>query len=228
MRQLPLKVRLPAHAVFASFSTGQNAEVLSALQAPGATPLWLFGPHGVGKSHLLQAACAAAGADGAYFPLSARERPPPEALQGFERARVLCLDDVGEAAGSAVWEQALFQLYNAAAEFGTRLVFAAAAPPRQIGWTLEDWRSRAAASVVYQVRELDDAGRMEALRLRARQRGLELPDETAEYLVKRVPRDLPSLCRTLDELDEASLVAQRPLTIPFIRAALERHEEKES
>ncbi|HEY2682130.1 MAG TPA: DnaA regulatory inactivator Hda [Steroidobacteraceae bacterium] len=223
MRQLPLKVRLPAHAVFESFSIGGNAEVLAALKAAFGPPLWLYGAHGLGKTHLLQAACAAAGTDGAYFPLSADERPPPEALQGFERVRVLCLDDADEVAGSTVWERALFQLYNAAAESGTRLIFGAAAAPRQIGWALDDWRSRAAASVVYQMRELDDAARMEALRLRAKQRGLVLPDETADYLVKRVPRDLPSLCRILDELDEASLVAQRRLTIPFIRAALETH-----
>ena len=82
--------------------------------------------------------------------------------------------------------------------------------------------------MVYQVRELDDAGRVEALRLRAAQRGLQLPDETSEYLLKRMPRDLPSLLRVLDELDEASLVAQRRLTIPFIRDALEKRADTKS
>jgi len=109
-----------------------------------------------------------------------------------------------------------------------RLIFAASLPPRQAPWVLEDWRSRAAACVVYQVRELDDAGRVEALRLRAAQRGLQLPDETSEYLLKRMPRDLPSLLRVLDELDEASLVAQRRLTIPFIRDALEKRADTKS
>jgi DnaA family protein len=103
------------------------------------------------------------------------------------------------------------------------LIFAAGVAPRQAAWRLEDWRSRAAACVVYQLRELDDQGRTEALRLRAAQRGLELPHETSEYLLKRMPRDLPSLFDILDTLDEASLVAQRRLTIPFIRAALEKH-----
>jgi DnaA family protein len=117
----------------------------------------------------------------------------------------------------------LFALFNTAGELGTKLIFAAAAAPRAIDWRLDDWRSRAAACVVYQVQELDDAGRAEALRLRAAQRGLQLPQDTCEYLLRRMPRDLPSLCRLLDELDEASLVAQRRLTIPFIRDALERH-----
>jgi DnaA family protein len=105
----------------------------------------------------------------------------------------------------------------------TKLIFAADLPPRQTDWVLEDWRSRAAACLVYQLQELDDAGRSEALSLRAAQRGLQLPPETADYLLKRMPRDLPSLCSVLDQLDEASLVAQRRLTIPFIRDALEKH-----
>jgi DnaA family protein len=75
--------------------------------------------------------------------------------------------------------------------------------------------------VVYQIRDLDDAGRVEALRLRAGQRGLDLPVETSEYLLRRMPRDLTSLYLVLDQLDEASLIAQRRLTIPFIRDALE-------
>jgi DnaA-homolog protein len=214
---------LRADAVFASFWPGLNIEIIAALQAPSTAPLWLWGARGSGKTHLLQAVCAAAGEAAAYFPLDRSPTLPPEALAGFERTRVLCVDDADAVAGDMAWERALFRLFNEAAELRTRLIFAAAAPPRQADWALEDWRSRAAACVVYQLRELDDDGRLEALRLRAAQRGLQLPQETSEYLLKRMPRDLRSLFEILDQLDEASLAAQRRLTIPFIRDALEKH-----
>jgi DnaA-homolog protein len=228
MKQLALGVRLRADAVFESFWPGRNGEVVAALRSPSAVPLWLWGASGSGKTHLLQAVCAAAGeassgAPAAYFPLTRPPALPPEALAGFERARVLCVDDVDAVAGDLAWESALFRLFNEASELRTRLIFAAAAPPRQPDWRLEDWGSRAAACVVYQLRELDDDGRIEALRLRAAQRGLQLPYETSEYLLKRMPRDMRSLFEILDQLDEASLVAQRRLTIPFIRDALEKH-----
>ena len=233
VKQLALGVRLRADAVFESFWPGLNGEIVAALQTPNTVPLWIWGASGSGKTHLLQAVCAAAGeaasgARAAYFPLARSFGLPPEALAGFERTPVLCIDDVDAVAGDAAWEEALFRLFNEATELHTRLIFAAAAPPRQAAWSLEDWRSRAAACVVYQLRELDDDGRIEALRLRAAQRGLQLPYETSEYLLKRMPRDLRSLFDILDHLDEASLVAQRRLTIPFIRDALEKHARTKS
>jgi DnaA family protein len=228
VKQLALGIRLRAEAIFASFWPGDNAEAVAALKATTTAPLWLWGAQGTGKTHLLQAVCAAAGDTAAYFPLDRTLALPPEALAGYERTPLLCLDDVDAVAGDPAWERALFRLFNEAADLGGKLIFAAAAAPRQGAWLLEDWRSRAAACIVYQLRELDDGGRVAALQLRAAQRGLQLPQETAQYLLKRMPRDLHSLFEVLDRLDEASLVAQRRLTIPFIRDALEKRAETKS
>jgi DnaA family protein len=220
VKQLALGVTLRAAAVFDNFVPGPNLEVISALRAAGSDPIWLWGSHGCGKTHLLQATCAATDGPAAYFPLDLGL--PPEALGGFANCRVLCVDDADAVAGNLEWERSLFRLFNEAGELRTRLVFAAASAPRQIEWQLEDWRSRAAACVVYHVHELDEQGRAQALQLRAEQRGLQLPPETLDYLMKRMPRDLQTLFSILDELDEASLAAQRRLTIPFIRDALEK------
>ena len=71
-----------------------------------------------------------------------------------------------------------------------------------------------------QLRGLDDQGKAEALRLQARQRGMDMPEEVAGYLLRRSPRDMTALFALLDTLDQASLAAQRKLTVPFVREVL--------
>ena len=81
--------------------------------------------------------------------------------------------------------------------------------------------SRLGWGLTYVLRPLDEPGVLEALACRARARGLELPGETAQFLLRRFPRDLPTLCSLLDTLDTASLVEQRRLTVPFVKSVLE-------
>ena len=228
MRQLPLGVTLRFAARFETFVPGDNAAGVAALGAQGAAPLlpavWLTGGAGPGKTHLLQAVCARAGERGrraAYLPLASLVDLGPEALEGFEALDLACLDDVDRVLGAARWERRLFSLYNALAERGS-IVFAAAAPPAALAIGLPDLASRLRAAAVFRLVPLGEAAQAEALEARARHRGIELPPESLQYLLRRAPRDFPTLCRILDELDVAQLAAQRRLTIPLVRETLER------
>lgn len=227
MRQLPLGVQLGISLRFETFHAGANVAVLAALEGlvrEAGPPLWLFGPHGVGKTHLLQASCALAGERGlssVYLPLSADPSLVSGVLSGFERLDLVALDDVGAVAGLPDWEQALFSLYNGIAEQGARLICAAPGPPAAISFRLADLASRFSACIVHRLQPLAEAEQEEALLRRAAHRGLELPGETLAYLTRRAPRDFAALCRLLDELDSEALAAQRRLTVPFVRQVLE-------
>jgi DnaA family protein len=227
MKQLTLGVQLKERATFASFLTARNAELvahlrqLAATTPPGAT--WIAGPHTAGKSHLLQAVCAAT-ADGkraAYLPIESLLPFGPAALEGAETLDVACYDDVQAIAGLSEWENRLFSLWQRALERNTTLLFAARESPTQVSFDLPDLKSRLASSAVFAVRELNDDEQVEALNLRAHLRGFELPAETARYLQRRFPRDMRTLCEILDTLDDAAFAAQRRITVPFIRALLD-------
>jgi DnaA family protein len=228
MLQLPLGVRLRDASRFENFLTGANATVVHAVKsaptAAAATVIWVWGVRGSGRSHLLQAVCASAGAQGkasAYLPLTELVSVGPDVLAGFETLGVVAIDDVDAVAGSPDWERALFNLYNAASDFNSALVVAAGAPPSGVDWRLSDLASRFSAAAVYHLRALNDDELTAALQRRAELRGLELPADSAEFLLKRYPRDMHALCAVLDTLDEASLVAQRRLTVPFLKEVLE-------
>jgi len=74
--------------------------------------------------------------------------------------------------------------------------------------------------VVLTLQPLAEPEQLQALQLRAQLRGCELPEETAQFLLRRLPRNMAALCAFLDELDEASLIAQRRLTVPFVKAVM--------
>ena len=141
-------------------------------------------------------------------------------LEGLERADLVCLDDVDALAGAQEWEQAVFALYNGLREHGGRLLAAGPVPPAALPLELEDLRTRLAWGLVYQLQPLDDEDKLRGLQQRARERGLELPDAVARYLLQRCRRDMASLLHCLDELDRASLAAQRRLTIPFVKEVM--------
>jgi DnaA family protein len=228
MRQLTLGVQLKERATFASFLTARNAELVSHLAYVASTlpggATWLAGPHTAGKSHLLQAVCAAApaGRRVAYLPLESLLPFGPGALDGAEDLDVACYDDVQVIAGLDDWERRLFALWQGAQDNSGTMVFAARESPSHVAYSLPDLKSRLVSSAVFAVRELNEAEQLEALELRARLRGFELPPETARYLQRRFPRDMRSLCEVLDTLDDAAFAAQRRITVPFIKEILDR------
>lgn len=228
MRQLTLGVQLKERATFDSFLTARNVELVAHLRhVAGTTPAgatWIAGPHTAGKSHLLQAVCAAtpAGKRAAYLPLESLLPFGPAAIEGADQLDVACYDDVQAIAGLDDWERKLFSHWQRALERGGTLIFAARENPAQVEFALADLKSRLASSTVFAVRELHDDEQLEALDLRARLRGFDLPVETARYLQRRYPRDMRSLCEVLDTLDDAAFTAQRRITVPFIKEILDK------
>ncbi|MDI5985755.1 DnaA regulatory inactivator Hda [Halomonas sp. M4R5S39] len=225
--QLPLGVGLRDDATFANFLSGANASLVDhlvhQLDNDGEPFLYLWGKPGVGRSHLLQAACHAASdrdRRALYLPLEELGHFPPLMLEEVERLDLVAIDDLERVIGRKRWEEALFHAFNRLRDAGKRLVIAAEAAPRQLPVRLPDLASRLTWGMTFQVQGLDDEQRLAALTLRARVRGMQLPDEVARYILHRGPRRLGELFEALEALDRASLSAQRKLTIPFVKQAL--------
>ena len=225
--QLPLALRWPAHQRFESFVVGHNGVALESLHAAAQTAdsawLYLAGAVGSGRTHLLIATCAAANADdrGAqYLSLASLGSHRADAIRGFGGSELLAIDDLDAIAGDREAEHALFDLYNRCRAERATLVFAAAAPPAQLGIGLPDLVSRLSACTQITLKPLGEDERRALLRERARVRGIELDDSVLDWLFARGKRDLASLFEVLDRVDRASLAAKRRITVPFLRGLL--------
>ncbi|WP_093308343.1 DnaA regulatory inactivator Hda [Allopseudospirillum japonicum] len=225
--QLSLSVGLRDDATLANFLAGDNQVLVAHLQQQLLTCdpqyLYIWGKKDSGRSHLLQAACHASGHQdlrSLYLPLRDLASLGIELLEGLDELDLICIDDVEAVLGQAIWEEALFHLFNRMRNKQHRLLISGNAPPQQLPTRLPDLASRLAWGLIYQVQPLDDIQKLAALQLRARQRGLELNDEVARYILHRSPRAMRELFRALEKLDRASLSAQRKLTIPFVKEAM--------
>jgi DnaA-homolog protein len=185
---------LPAPTL-ANFVAGANCAAVDAIAAlasgRSADAVYLWGEPGTGKSHLLAVARSAGSA---------------------------ALDDVDRLAEPEQLEA--FDLFNRTRAAGRSIVAAGAAPPARLGALREDLRSRLLSGLVFQLQPLTDDEKAAALAAHATERGMKLPPEAVDHLLRRLPRDLGTQFAVLDAIDRYSLALKRPVTLPLVREAL--------
>lgn len=225
--QLPLRVKLRDEATFDNFHGERNRLAVDRLRncisAAEVPALILCGDHGVGKTHLLNAACLdleLRGHDSLCLSLAEAAKLSAQALEGLERFDLVALDDLDELPPELDWEEALLHLFNRLQDDARQLIIAAREPPARRRWILPDLGSRLQALPVVQLLPPRDEDRLALLQARAARRGLELTPEVASFILRRAPRGTGSLLAILDNLDDASLQSRRRLTIPFVKSIM--------
>ncbi len=202
MKQLLLDIQPAPAPTLENFVSGRNAEALYSLllAATGKAEVrfvYLWGAPGSGKSHLLRACADLAQQHG---------------------VRLVTADDVQHLSDEAQID--LFNTYNHLRETGGVLIAAGDAAPTQMHLR-DDLATRLAWGLVYQLQPLSDEERAQALKAHAMERGMNLPDEVVDYCLRHLRRDLPALMTTLQALDDWSLTAKRPVTLPLLRQLLQ-------
>ena len=223
MSQLTLPVTPRGDATFAIFDATANRSAVKLLRDADEGMVYLWGPGGSGKTHLLHAQCNEASALGQRalsLDLGQAGTLHPDVLQGLEALDWVCLDNLHAIVGQRQWETALFDLCNRVRETDTRLRVCALGAPNTIGLMLPDLVSRLQWGPVFALACLDDAGKERALDLHARSRQLPLPAEVRRYLLRHGSRDMSELLAMLQRLDQDSLSHHRPLTVPFVKQRL--------
>ena len=207
MQQLLLELAPPPLSTLENFSPGRNNAALSALRealADGERFVFLWGPGGSGKSHLLRAFSDAA---------------------ATAKREAAVIDDVARL-GEA--EQiALFDLCNRLRASKGALAASGPAPPAQLPLRA-DLRSRLASGIVLQLHPLSDADKAAALSAHAAARGMALDRELIAYLLGHFDRDMGTQIALLDALDRYSLQRKRQVTLPLLKEALRSLTESEA
>lgn len=229
--QLPLGFEPGELFTFDSFVAGNNSVAVGLAQqmamhgftgpGEGEQQLYFWGEQGLGKSHLLQASCNLAAKNQrtvCYLTAAEISGQSVDIFDGLEQIELVCLDDIETWLVDSSWETALFDLINRKRENSNCLMLASVHSPDENFVRLPDLRSRLAWGPVFHLQGLTDREKYQALSYRARQSGLELPENVADYLMQRYPRDMFGLFERLAVLDKASMAMKRRLTIPLVKS----------
>ena len=207
MQQLLLELAPPPPPTLENFSPGRNGAALEALREAlrGGEPfVFLWGPGGSGKTHLLRAFSEAAAA---------------------AKREAVAVDDVARL-GEAE-QVALFDLCNRLRASKGALAASGEAPPARLALR-PDLRSRLASGIVLQLHPLSDADKAAALSAHAAERGMSLDRELIDYLLSHFDRDMGTQIAMLDALDRYSLQRKRAITLPLLKEALRSLAEPEA
>ncbi len=221
MQQVPLSLLPTPVATFESFRPGLNGLAWQHLQAdvPPRAPVYLWGPRGSGKTHLLRAlaqACHTRGQQVGWWDADSMDFSPLSAQFNPEWA-VLVFDNVDRLDAPA--QQAAFALLVEAQTHALTWVAAGRVPPIDLPLR-DDLRTRIGWGHTFALEPLGEADTRAVLRQEADRRGIFLSDEVMDYLLSRLERDLGFLMGLLDRLDDFALSHHRAVTIPLLRQML--------
>jgi len=218
MKQIPLAIGPDPLSTFDNYLTSANAAAVAHLRAlrPPAAPVYLWGPPGSGKSHLLRALGHArqalgerAGSFDAADPVPWPWQPD-WSLVVVDRCELL----------DAERQQAAFALFVQASDAGALWAAAGRVPPVDLPLR-DDLRTRLAWGHVFALQCCSEAEARAALRREADRRGIFLADEVMDYLLTRSARDLGTLMQVLERIDRFALARQRTVTVPLLRQMLQ-------
>ncbi len=223
MKQLLLDIAPLHFPTLDNFIPGCNLELLQTLRDAISMRnyerfIYVWGSTGCGKSHILRAVTDAFTHQRLRAMYVSCEINTKFAIDA-EFIDCVTIDNV-ERLGAAA-QIRLFNAYNQVREEGDALFLVSGnVSPGQLPLR-QDLVTRLGWGLVYQLHELTDEEKREAMKSHAINCGFELPQEICDYLLRYGRRDLPSLIKIVDALDRYSLAKQRQITLPLLRELLQ-------
>jgi chromosomal replication initiator protein len=186
-----------------------HAAALAVAEMPGLAynPLFICGPPGLGKTHLLHSIANYIAAHGGglkvlYTTAEAFTDRFVGAVHGgaievfkstYRNVDVLLVDDVQFLESKAKTEQEFFHTFNALHGAGAQLVLTSDRLPRDITGLEDRLRERFEAGLVTDIRPPDSGTRLTVLRKRAQQDELHVPGAALERIAERVESNIRTL-----------------------------------
>jgi len=210
---------------------------IAVTKTPGQVynPLFLYGPPGVGKTHLLYAIANGIRKEkpdanivyikGDQFTIELVEAikngKNVEFRNKYREADLFLIDDIQFIAGKEFTQEEFFHTFNTLFENHKQIVMTSDRKPSDMS-TLEDrLRTRFEWGLIMDIQPPDYETRMAILKNKARSLGLELDDEVCNYIAINVTNNVRQIEGTVKKILAYRDLNNMPLDLPHISRAID-------
>jgi chromosomal replication initiator protein len=206
-------------------------------ETPPFNPLFIHGSCGVGKTHLLQGICEAAGAQPRpirwryltaeqftnEFVVAIKAKRIDRFRRTYHDVDMLVIDDVHFLAAKQATQEEFLHTFNTIESAGRQVVMASDTHPRLLGRLTEQLISRFLSGMVVRIEPPDLDTRRRILRRAADRLGLRVSSDVLEYVAGQIRGSVRELEGTLVKVSALSQVARKPVDLQMARDALSEH-----
>ncbi len=214
--QLTLGLKLSSKITLQNYICGPNKDFIEHLNhtLELGTPfiLYLWGKKSSGKSHILRGAChelAYRGSQAGYLDLSCVK--DLEILKGLEHLKILALDNYESLTPGAIMH--LKRFIAASWPLHRQIIIAGQCPLPDVFQGLEHITS-------YEIQELSTEHLKAFLRLKAGERGLSVPEDVQDYMIRKCDHHPDLLLDLLDKIEGRCELEKKKLSLKFARLIL--------
>ncbi|MGC9456615.1 MAG: chromosomal replication initiator protein DnaA [Halothiobacillaceae bacterium] len=200
----------------------------------GYNPLFIYGGVGLGKTHLMHAIgnhilAKNPAARVIYLHseryvqemITALRNQTMEDFKSFYRSvNALLIDDIQFFAGKERSQEEFFHTFNALVEQGQQIIMSCDRYPKEIEGLEERLKSRFGWGLTVAVEPPELETRVAILQKKAEQASIDLPDEVAFFIAKRIRANIRELEGALRRVMATAQFTGRPITIDSTREAL--------
>lgn len=213
-----------------------KAAALQVAENPGGAynPLFLYGGTGLGKTHLLHAVGNGIiknnpNAKVVYMHSERFVQDMVKALQNnaieefkryYRSVDALFIDDIQFFANKDRSQEEFFHTFNALLEGNHQIILTSDRYPKEIDGVEDRLKSRFGWGLTVAIEPPELETRVAILMRKAQESGINLPDEVAFFIAKRLRSNVRELEGALNRVIANANFTGRPITIDFVREAL--------
>ena len=238
-----LDPQLLRNLTFSNFVEGESNRLartagVSIANNPGKNifnPLFVYGKSGVGKTHLLHAIGNASVEQNprarvlyvsshvfqVQYSQAYLQNKINDFIHFYQSVDVLLIDDVHELSGKTGTQNVFFHIFNHLHQMGKQIVFTCDRAPKDLVGMEDRLLTRFKWGLTAEMRQPDYQLRIDILRQKMQQNGIELPDEVVEYSARHAKDNVRDLEGILTSLFAHSIIEGRNTDLKLCREVVE-------